>query len=214
MRRERPDLAAAEPAEAEDRTRSAGTRGGWSDLAPVLAAQLGYASAPSHAFQARLQAELRLGPELHDAVVALGLSYSVSGQQNAAADLGFRVLAAQAELCPLSAASGALWLRVCGQLQGGAWHISVTTRDAALDPTPQTRLWLAAGPSLHAGLPLSQHWSLRGLVAGSVMLMRDSFDVKRTVGGEPGVPELVEFTTLYRPPLLSLELLLGAAYAF
>ena len=214
VRRQRPELAATGTAETRDAAQAAGARGGGSDLAPVLAAQLGYASAPSDAFQARLQAELRLGPERLDWVAALGVSYSASSEQNAAADLGFRLLAAQAELCPLRLDGAGVWLRWCGQLQGGAWHISVVARDASLDTAPSTRLWLAAGPSLHAGLPLSPHWSVRALVAGSVMLVRDSFDVRRTVGGEPDVPDRVEFTRLYRPPPVSLDLLLGAAYAF
>jgi hypothetical protein len=214
VRRQRPEDAATEPAETRDAVRTADARGNESDLAPVLAAQLGYASAPSDAFQVRLQAELRLAPELLAWVAALGISYSASSQRTAAADLGFRLLAAQAELCPLRVDGARVWLRWCGQLQGGAWHISVTARDASLDTAPSTRLWLAAGASLHAGLPLSPHWSLRALVAGSVMLVRDSFDVRRTVGGEPDVPDRVEFTRLYRPPPVSLELLLGAAYAF
>jgi hypothetical protein len=211
VRRQRPDPAAFEPARDSARRETAPTR--WRDLEPALAAQLGYASAPSQAFQARLQAELKLGPEL-GWVAALGLSYSASSERTAAADLGFRLLAAQAELCPVRVDWARVWLRVCGQLQGGAWHIAVSARDAALETTPSTRLWLALGPSLHAGWPLSQHWSVRALLASSAMLVRDTFEEERVVGGEADEPNVIDRSPLYRPPPLSVDLLLGVGYAF
>jgi hypothetical protein len=147
-------------------------------------------------------------------VAALGLSYSASSERTAAADLGFRLLAAQAELCPVRVDWARVWLRVCGQLQGGAWHIAVSARDAALETTPSTRLWLALGPSLHAGWPLSQHWSVRALLASSAMLVRDTFEEERVVGGEADEPNVIDRSPLYRPPPLSLDLLLGVGYAF
>jgi hypothetical protein len=92
--------------------------------------------------------------------------------------------------------------------------VSVSARDLSLETKPRTRPWLALGPSLHAGLPLAPRWSLRALAAGSLLLVRDRLAVDRSVGGETGEPTVVARSTLYRPPLLSVELLLGLGYAF
>jgi hypothetical protein len=54
---------------------------------------------------------------------------------------------------------------------------------------------------------------VRAAAGGSLMLVRDRFVGKREEGGEGG--ELrVEYNTLYRPPPLSFDLLLGVSYAF
>jgi len=185
-----------------------------SELALSLAAHIGYAAVPSNALSARLGAGLELGPAFHDASVALAVAYAVASDQTEAADLGFRLLTAQLELCPESRFWGGLWLQACGQLSGGAWLVSVTARDLSLETEAQTRPWLALGPSLHASLPLASRWSLRALAAGSLLLVRDRLTVKRSVGGQTGEPTVVEQSTLYRPPLMSVELLLGLGYAF
>jgi len=93
-------------------------------------------------------------------------------------------------------------------------RVSVSLRDPSLEPEARTRPWFALGPSVRARWPLAAHWSLRALAAGSLLLVRDSLDVKRTVGGEPGEPTLVDLSTLYHPPLFSFELLFGLGYAF
>jgi hypothetical protein len=179
-----------------------------------LAALVGYAAAPSNALQARLQAELDLGPELYGLSARLGVSYAASAERTDAVDLGFRLLTAQLELCPASRPWAGLWLSVCGQLSGGALRVSVSARDPSLEPQARTRPWFALGPSVHARWPLTQQLSLRALAAGSLLLVRDSLDVKRTVGGEPGEPTVVELSPLYHPPLFSFELLFGLGYAF
>jgi hypothetical protein len=210
VRRQRPEPesveAGAEPREV--------TASGARELGLSLAAHIGYAAVPSHALQARLRAGLELGPVFHDASLALGLGYAVASDRTEAADLGFRLLTAQLELCPASRLWGGLWLQACGQLSAGAWHVSVSARDLSLETKAQTLPWFALGPSLHAGLPLASGWSLRALAAGSVLLVRDRLEVERSVGGGTGEPTVVERSTLYRPPLLSVELLLGLGYAF
>ena len=184
------------------------------ELALSLAALVGYAAAPSNALEARLQAELDLGPAFHGVSAGLGVSYAASAERTVAADLGFRLLTAQLELCPASRPWAGIWLSVCGQLSGGAMRVSVSLRDPSLEPEARTRPWFALGPSVRARWPLAAHWSLRALAAGSLLLVRDSLDVKRTVGGEPGEPTLVDLSTLYHPPLFSFELLFGLGYAF
>jgi hypothetical protein len=184
------------------------------ELALSLAALVGYAAAPSNALEVRLQAELDGGPAFHGLSARLGVSYAASAERTDAADLGFRLLTAQLELCPAGRPWAGIWLSVCGQLSGGALRVSVSARDPALEPEARTRPWFALGPSVQARLPLSRQLSLRALAAGSLLLMRDSLDVERTVGGEAGEPTLVELSTLYHPPLLSFELLFGLGYAF
>lgn len=185
-----------------------------SELSLSLAALVGYAAAPSNALQVRLQATLDLGPRFRGASAGLGVAFSASSERTASADLGLRLLTAQLELCPARRLWAGLWLQPCGQLSGGSLHVSVSARDLALETDQPTRPWLALGPSLHAGLPLAPQLSLRALAAGSLLLVRDSLDVERTVGGEPGELPVVSRSTLYRPPLLSFELLLGLGYTF
>jgi hypothetical protein len=203
--------ARAEP-DAEGSTEATPERA--SDLALSLAALVGYAAVPSHALEARLQARLDLGPQFYDLSAALGVAYGASSERTEAADLSFRLITAQLELCPASRPWAGLWLQACGQFSAGVLHVSVAARDLALETEARTPPWLALGPSLHAGLPLAPHLSLSALAASSLLLVRDSLDVERTVGGEPGALPVVSRSTLYRAPLLSFELLLGLGYAF
>jgi hypothetical protein len=176
---------------------------------PVIVAQGGYAAAPSHALLAQLLGELRLGRW----VAGLGAGYSVASEANRDADLDFQLFTAQLSLCPLGGELSVFWWRACGELEGGALRVSVSARDPSLETQASTRPWLALGPSLQAGWPFARQWAVRAAAGGSLMLVRDRFEVKREEGGEGG--ELrVEYNTLYRPPPLSFDLLLGVSYAF
>src|SRR6185503_8255318 len=98
-----------------------------------LAAHIGYASAPSQALRASLQAELQLGPGNRSWLAALALSYSAASQDDEAAKLGFRLIAAQLALCTPGAEWSGFWLRGCAELGGGPLLVSVTGRDPALE---------------------------------------------------------------------------------
>jgi hypothetical protein len=180
---------------------------------PDLAAYAGYASTPSHAFQALLRGEARFGPGRQAWATAASLSYGHSGQQNPAVDLGFDSLLAGLALCPpgLTLSRG-LWLEACAEARGGVLAISVTERELPLEVGPQVRPWFELGPSLQAGLPLSSRWTLRALSSVTLVLMRDSFDVERIVLDEDGQEQKQTFP-LYRPPAVSFQLLLGIGYA-
>ena len=180
-----------------------------SELQPVIVAQAGYAAAPSHALQAQLLGELRLGRW----VAGLAAGYSVASESNSEADLGFQLFTAQLSLCPVGGELSVFWWRACAELEGGALRVSVSARDPSLEPEASTRPWFALGPSLQAGWPFARQWALRAAAGGSLMLVRDRFQVERDEGGEGGELQK-EYNTLYRPPPLSFELLLGLSYAF
>ena len=180
-----------------------------SDWRPVLVAQAGYAAAPSHALQAQLLGELRLGSW----VAGLGAGYSVASEANSDADLDFQLFTAQLALCPVGGELAVFWWRACAELEGGALRVSVSARDPSLETQASTRPWFALGPSLQAGWSFARRWALRAAAGGSLMLVRDRFEVKREEGGEGGEVR-VEYNTLYRPPPLSFELLLGVSYSF
>jgi len=181
-------------------------------VAPALAAYAGYASSPSHAFQAVLRGEARFGPGRQAWATAGSLSYGHSGQQNPTVDLGFDSLLAGLAVCPPGLTlSGGLWLEACAEARGGVLVVSVTERELPLEGGSQPRPWFEIGPSLQAGLPLSSRWTLRALSSVSLVLMRDSFDVERVVVDEDG-QEQKEVYTLYRPPVASFALLLGIGY--
>jgi hypothetical protein len=183
-------------------------------LFPGVAAYVGYASAPSQALQASLQLELQLGPGVQSWAAALALTYSAAEQANSAAELGFRLLAAELALCAPGGEWAGLRLRGCAELGLGSLRVSVAARDPSLETRATSRSWVALGPSLQAALPLASHWSLRAIVATSFLLVRDQLEVERVVGGEPDQPDRSDRSTLYQPPLAAFELLLGAGYAF
>jgi hypothetical protein len=137
----------------------------------------------------------------------------VASEANSEADLDFQLFTAQLSLCPVGGELSVFWWRACAELEGGALRVSVSARDPSLETQASTRPWFALGPSLQAGWPFARQWALRAAAGGSLMLVRDRFQVERDEGGEGG--ELrVEYSTLYRPPPLSFELLLGVSYAF
>lgn len=191
--------------------RGSGTGG--AEWQPSIAAHLGYLSAPSGALQARLRAELQLGPRLQSGSVALGFGYAGASDQNASADLDFALLSAQLDVCPL-ALGAAPWLRACAALSGGAFAVSAQALDDDLVSQSSTRAWAALGPSLEAGVPLGSSWTLRLLAETSFLLVRDSFEVERIVGDEAGQPSQITRTLLYRPPFGSFAASLGLGYAF
>jgi len=184
---------------------------------PALAAYAGYASAPSHAFQAVVRGEARFGPGRQAWAAAASLSYGHSSQQNPAVDLGFDSLLAGLALCPpgLTLSFG-IWLEACAEARGGVLAVSVTERELPLDVDSDVdsgpRPWFDIGPSLQAGLPLSSRWTLRALTSVTLVLVRDSFVVQRVVVDEDGQEQPGEAFTLYRPPAVSFQLLLGIGY--
>jgi hypothetical protein len=178
-------------------------------LQPLIVALGGYAAAPSHALQAQLLGELQLGRW----VAGLGAGYSVASESNSDADLDFQLFTAQLALCPVGGELSVFWWRACAKLEGGALRVSVSARDPSLETQSSTRPWFALGPSLQAGWPFASQWALRAGAGGSLMLVRDRFEVERAEGGEGGEIR-VEYSTLYRPPPLSFELLFGVSYAF
>lgn len=186
---------------------------GGSAWQPSIAAHLGYVSAPSHALQARLRAELQLGPRLQSGSVALGFGYAGASDQNASADLDFALLSAQLDVCPL-ALGAEPWLRACTALSGGLFAVSAQALDDDLVSQSSTRAWAGLGPSLEVGVPLGSSWTLRVLAEGSFLLVRDSFEVERIVGDEDGQPSQITRTLLYRPPFGSFAASLGLGYAF
>lgn len=181
---------------------------------PALAAYVGYASSPSHAFGAMLRGEARLRPGVAAWATAASLAYAHSSQQNPAGDLDFDSLLAGLSLCPPGLRlSVGLWLQACGEARAGVLAISATERELPLEGSSNLRPWFELGPSLQAGLPLSSGWSLRALSSVTLVLMRDSFDVERIVVDEDG-QEQKEYFTLYRPPVASFQFLLGVGYEF
>jgi hypothetical protein len=181
-------------------------------FAPVLVGSVGYASAPSQAFKAALGAELRLGPDLESWAAAFAVAYSRGAQRSSSGDLSLQVIAAELELCPFARALGErLWLRVCGEVGAGALSVSASEREIPLAVNSTLRPWLVLGPSAQLGFPLTEHFALRAAARLSLALVRDRFEVERAASavGDAGAR-----FTLYRPPALSADLLLGAAYAF
>jgi len=181
---------------------------------PGLAAYVGYASSPSHAFNAMLRGQARFRPGVEAWAAAVSLSYGHSSQQNPSVDLDFDSLLAGLAVCPpgLRLSLG-IWLQACGEARGGVLAISVIERELPIETSSTPRPWFELGPSVQVGLPLSSRWSLRALSSVALVLMRDSFGVERVVVDEDG-QEQKEFFTLYRPPVASFQLLLGFGYEF
>ena len=196
--------AAAATASVSDSGSSAPSNGPPFLVAPALAAYAGYASSPSHAFQAVLRGEARFGPGRQAWATAASLTYGHSSQPNLEGELDFDFLLAGLAVCPPGLTSGlGIWLEACAEGRGGVIVASVSQSE----PRP----WFEIGPSLQAGLPLSSRWTLRALTSVTLVLMRDSFDVLRVVVDEDG-NETEEPFPLYRPPAVSFQMLLGIGY--
>jgi hypothetical protein len=177
---------------------------------PSLVGRGGYVSAASHAVR------LSLGLELSHCVLgapwSAGLSFAYAGGSaaTAAGDVSLDLFVARLSLCPLQLTlSEPVWLRACLALDAGLLSVSLSP-EADFLAQHASRPWLATGPQLDLGLPLSPGWALRGLVGASVGFVRDEFVLERAEV-EPGESATAR---LYRPELVSFEASLGVAYAF
>jgi hypothetical protein len=176
-----------------------------------LLGHIGYASVPSHALKLTLGGELRFGATSQSWITALSLSYARASAGGSFGKAALSLLSAELDLCPPGVAlAGGLWLQPCAFVRGGVIDVSVAEGDRPLLSIDALRPWLALGPTLRVGLPLSSHWSLRAIGQLAFQLVRDRFDGER-VADEDATPERV---TLYRPEAMSFELGLGLAYAF
>jgi hypothetical protein len=176
-----------------------------------LLGQVGYASVPSHALKLTLGGELRWGATSQSWITALSLAYARGSANDSSGNAALSLFSAELDLCsPGVSLEWGLWLQPCAFVRGGVIDVSVAVGDRPLLPIDARRPWLALGPSLMLGLPLSRHWSLRAVGQLAFQLVRDHFDSERIAA--TGVPR--ERVTLYRPEAMSFELGLGLAYAF
>ncbi len=199
----------SEPRDDTDATTSSDSDG--AALQTSLVGHVGYASVPSHAFKAALQAELRLGQAAASWAGAFGLAYTHGSKSSPSGSVALTLLTAELELCPPGAADPRVWLQTCLHLRGGALALSLAPGARALSTEDVVRPWAALGPRLQLGFPLSASWALRTRAELAVHLVRDRFDGERAEIGANGEPETF---TLYRPEAVSFELALGLGYTF
>ncbi|HWO09074.1 MAG TPA: hypothetical protein VNN80_06330 [Polyangiaceae bacterium] len=177
-------------------------------LAPTLAVLVGYASEPADALELALQGELRYGDTFDSWASPLSLTFAYASERVDEADLRFSLLTAQLGVCPPPLGEAWAWLRVCGNVRGGGVVVKVSPRIAGDPESTALRPWLAVGPSLELGVPLSERWSLRGVGELAVQLVRDRFGPEIEGDGGP------EFVPLYDTKPVSLEAGLGVGYSF
>jgi hypothetical protein len=205
--RQRVGIVSTEP----DAVRAAASSAELESLEMGLLGQVGYASVPSHALKLTLGGELRFGATSQSWIMALSFSYARGSAGGSFGEAALSLWSAELDLCPPGVdLTGGLWLQPCAFVRGGVIDVSVAEGDRPLSSIDALRPWLALGPSLMVGLPLSSHFSLRALGQVAFQLVRDRFDSER-VAEEDATPERV---TLYRPEAMSFELGLGMAYAF
>jgi hypothetical protein len=121
------------------------------------------------------------------------------------------LLTIELALCPPAfVAQPSLWLSACASVRGGAVHLAFSATDADVAARDTWRPWLAVGPSLRAGVPLSERWTLHGVAQLAVQLVRDTY----AVGVGPAEAPDAVTVPLYRPEALSLELGAGIGYSF
>lgn len=198
------DVAEPEP-EAAESHRS------WPATSFGVAALGGYAMVPSHAFRAALEGELRLGEGTSAWLTSLSIAYARGDHSRAPSDLGLTLLTLELALCPPAfVAEPSLWLRGCASVRGGAVHLAFSATQADVAARDTWRPWLAVGPALRAGVPLSERWTLHGVAQLAVQLVRDTYAVGVGPAEDPGAVTV----PLYRPEALSLELGAGIGYSF
>jgi hypothetical protein len=175
-----------------------------------VAAQAGYGTVPPRSLQGRFEGELRFGENMSSWATTLAFAYARGVSETQEAELEITLLTAELALCPPAFVDAAsLWIRACAGVRSGGVHVIITPSDPSQSPADVWRPWLAAGPSLQVGVPLSQSWALRGVFELAVQLVRDRFYVEDTrVADQP------ERITLYRPAAASFEFGLGLGYTF
>jgi hypothetical protein len=185
----------------------------WPALVGGLAAHAGYASVPGHAFRASLEGELRFGESRASWAALLALEYAHGNSPVISGELALTLLSAQLGLCPPAFIDDpSVWVRACVSVRGGGLRSTV----ASAEPTfvaefdQNWRPWLALGPTLQAGVPLSERLALRGLAQLAVQLVRDSYYAELR-DEELGMSESF---IVYEPEAISIEIGLGLGYTF
>jgi hypothetical protein len=186
----------------------------WPEMATGLALRGGYASAPDHAFEAELETELRFGASMSSWAVLASVAFARGGAQTALAQSSLSLWTGQLGLCaPAFLDQPSVWLRACLNGRAGALRLGIEPRDSSLlrfDAPSAWGPWLSVVPALQVGVPLTEHWSLRGVLELAIQLLRNRFEVSGSdIEGEPLPPY-----TVYRPEPVSFEVGLGVGYAF
>jgi len=183
----------------------------WPATSPAVAALAGYATVPSHAFRGALEGELRIGEGRSSWLSSLSLAYARGSDAVAPGDLGLTLLTLELALCPPSIiAESSLWISACASVRGGGVRLAFTSTLPDVEARDTWRPWVAVGPSLRVGVPLSEHWALRGVAELAVQLVRDTFAVRLGAADDP----TADIMPLYRPEPLSIELGAGVGYSF
>lgn len=221
---EPPESIAREPLESEAAPPS-DTRGAVAETEPEAAESLwswpatsfgiaalgGYATVPSHAVRAALEGELRLGEGSSAWLSSLSFGYAHGDHSRAPSDLGLTLLTLELALCPPSfIAEPSLWISACASVRAGTVRLAYSATESDIAARDTWRPWLAVGPSLRAGVPLSERWALRGVAQLALQLVRDTY----RVGVGPAQDPEAESVPLYRPEALSFELGVGIGYSF
>jgi hypothetical protein len=170
---------------------------------------VGYASVPGHALEVTLEGEIRYGDGLSSWASPISIAFARGDEQFDAADLDIVLLTAQLGLCPpapLAEPWG--WLRVCANVRAGAVNVHISPRIAEVGEDSVPRPWLAVAPSLQLGVPITEHWTLRGGAELAVQLVRDTFGPPLDASDDP------EFLPLYRPEAVSIEAGIGVGFGF
>jgi hypothetical protein len=176
-----------------------------------VAALAGYATVPSGALRATLEGELRIGEGRSAWLSSLSLGYARGNDTAPPGDLGLTLLTLELALCPPSfVAAPSVWISACASVRGGQVRLALTSTDPAFEARDTWRPWLAVGPSLRTGVPLSERWALRGIAQLTVQLVRDTVGVNLVSPDDPQGTLL----PLYRPEAMSLELGVGIGYSF
>jgi hypothetical protein len=141
----------------------------------------------------------------------VSFGYAHGDHARAPSDLGMTLLTLELALCPPSfIAESSLWISACASVRGGAVRLAYSATESEVAARDTWRPWLAVGPSLRVGVPLSERWALRGVAQLALQLVRDTY----RVGVGPAEEPDAESVPLYRPAALSPELGLGIGYSF
>jgi len=183
----------------------------WPSTSAGLAAIAGYSTVPSHAFRGALGAELRIGEGRSSWLSSLSFAYARGNDTVDPGDLGLTLLTLELALCPPSIiAEPSVWISACASARAGRVRLAFTSTLPDVDARETWRPWVAVGPSLRVGVPLSEHWALRGVAELAVQLVRDTFAVRLGAADDADADVL----PLYRPEAVSIEVGAGIGYSF
>lgn len=177
----------------------------------AFVARVGYASVPSHALEAGLGLELGSTTSGSSWSSAFALGYARGNDSSIVGSSALTVLTTQLSVCPPGAAfdSGS-WLRMCLGLRAGVLALGLSPGDRPLRTDDVLRPWLAVGPSLELGTPLSSAWTLRTLAEAGIQLVRDDFTLERAAIDRGAAARV----SVYQAELASFGLSVGLAYRF